>query len=86
MNTAAQIIKNAKIAEIQKRLDDIQSGAIRLNVGNQHDEYIAEKALANADQFDADFWINNAHRPAFDLARFDLSKVNIEPLSDGWTQ
>lgn len=86
MNMAAQIIKSAKIAEITGRLEGIQSGTIKLNVNNQHDERVAEQALANADKFDENFWIENAHRPAFDLARFELSNVNIEPLSDGWTQ
>ena len=86
MNMAAQIIKTAKISEITKRLEGIQNGTIRLGVNNQHDEYVAEQALANADKFSAEFWIENAHRPAFDLAHFELSNVNIEPLSDGWTQ
>ena len=86
MDTVSQIIKTAKIAEITKRLEDIQTGATRLNVSNQHDEHIAEQALANADTFGADFWIENAHRPAFDLARFELSKTDSEPMSDGWTQ
>lgn len=38
---------------LEIRLEEMQSGAVRLNVSNQFDETVIESALANFDNFEA---------------------------------
>ena len=88
-------ITNLKlIAEvlIKERLDKIVSGEIRLNVANQHDEYVLESALnvLQTDETAVEFafeGLENANvenLPTMELA-YRLSVFHPESLSTAWT-